>query len=288
MRKKTIILLLAILIPISFLYSQTAQELYKQGISHLLKVKRINSPGDLDNANVKEAFKIFNQIAENHPGTKWAEMGLNQIAWTYYKAKSYANAETEFSKLIANYPESVSADDWQFMLGKIRYDNKNYALAIIQFEKIIIIFSSLFESIKKNKVSEAQLMIPKCKLEQGNYSPAISDFQDFISDNPNGRLVKEALIGIGSCYYRQGNDYYEDSDFSSAQASLDNAINIYENNKRKYILVNDVFPNVYFLKAEILIQQGDKEKAKTILEELIRDFGMSPISDQAKTKLEEL
>jgi len=286
--KKLILLIIILFITSNLAYAQDAQNLYKQGMSYLLKAKNISKQEDLNKQEVKEAIKIFRQITTSYPGTKWAEISQNQIAWIYYKGKLYSDAVLEFNDLIESYPDSDSAVDWQFTIGKINYDDKNYALAIIQFEKVINIFSPLPASIKKNKVTEAQLMIPKCRLEQGNYSQAINGFQSFISDNPKSYLTKEALTGISECYYRQANDYYENNDLINAIVNLDNAIKFYKENKEKYILVNDVFPNVYLFKAEILIQQGAKEKAKTILEELIKEFGMSPVSEQAKTKLKEL
>ena len=267
MRKKTIILLLAILIPISFLYSQTAQELYKQGISHLLKVKRINSPGDLDNANVKEAFKIFNQIAENHPGTKWAEMSRNQIAWTYYKAKDYEKAETEFLNLIANYPGSASVDDRQFNLARISFDRKNYETAKKKFRDVIDIYSSKQKKILKNRIPESYLMLAQCDLEQDKYGEAINGFNNFIDTYPDNSLVSKALAGIAAAEYEQGYNNYQQGNYSIALEYFDKAIDIYKINRSKHILSDEIFPGAYFMKAETKVKLGNTEEAIKILEE---------------------
>ena len=174
------------------------------------------------------------------------------------------------------------------MVGKIHYDDKNYAMAFIQFEKVINIYSGLSETIQKNKIPEAQMMISKCKMMQGNYQQAIDGFNTFISDNPKNNLVSTALIGIGTAHWMQGDTAYQGGNYSTSLTHLNNAIAIYTDNKTKYILLNDVFPDAYYLKAEIYIKQGDNEQAKTILEELIQEFRMSPIVEQARQKLEEL
>ena len=243
---------------------------------------------DLSHPDVKEALRIFNQIAQSHPQTKWAEMGLNQIAWTYYKGKAYQRSQTEFSNLIINYPDSVQADDWQFMRGKINYDAAKYDIAIKEFQKVIDTYTSKSRTIQRNKVPEAYIMLARCKLKQKRYQESINDFQEFILDFPQDNLVAEALIGTAEANYEQGNSQYKQGIYSKALNYLDKAIKICTDNKSKHILLNEVFPNAYFMKADIYIKQNNKEEAKSILEELIEEFRMSPRSEEASKILEEL
>ena len=288
MYKKTIILLLAILIPISFLYSQTAQELYKQGISYLLKAKNISTQEDLNNSDIQKAIKIFRQVMKDYPQTRWAEMSQNQIAWTYYKGKAYAEAETEFLNLIESYPGSASVDDWQFNLGKINFSQKNYEDAKKKFQDVIDIYSSKQKKILKNRIPESYLMLAQCDLAQDKYGEAINGFNNFKDTFPDDSLVSKALAGMVATEYEQGYNNYQQENYNIALEYFNKAIDVYKINKSKYILSDEIFPGAYFMKAETKVKLGYKEEAIKILEELIKEFRRSPKTKEAKERIEEL
>ena len=294
MRKKTILLLLAMLIPISFLYSQTAQELYKQGISHLLKVKNINSLEDLNHPDVKEALKIFKEIIQGYSETKWAELSRKHTAYTYYRGKDYNNAGTAFFALVEAYPDNDSVSDWKYILAKIDYESERYNDAEQKFRDLI---EGQAESsrtltaakpVNKNKLAGARLMIGRCKLQQKEYEEAVEEFNNLISNYPKNPYTGDALAGIARAYFEQGNDMFNESKYDEALEYFNKVTKLYNENKRKYSLLHKVFSDAYFLKAEGYIKLGDKEKAKKIFEEITKEFLGKYKYKEAKKRLEEL
>ena len=215
-------------------------------------------------------------------------MSENQIAWTYYKGKVYEKSQTKFSNLIVGYPESVSADDWQFMLGKISYDSGEYNEAINKFQELIEEYSSKEKRIYKNKVPEAELMIGNCEFKQKNYSEAINIYQKFVIEHEKNNLVSESWTGMAKVYFQQGMDQFQQKKYNEAINYFNEGIRIYKENRMKHIMLNEVFPSSYSMKAESYVKLGNKEEAIKVLEELIEEFRASPKSEEAEKRIEEL
>jgi len=286
--KKLIQLIIILFITSNLVYAQDAQNLYKQGMSYLLKAKNISKQEDLNKQEVKEAIKIFRQITTNYPGTKWAEISQNQIAWIYYKGKAYQKSQTEFSNLIVNYPASMQADDWQFMIAQIKYNLLKYSESKTECEKLINKYSSKQNTLLINRLPGSYFLIAQSKLKQKKYNDAKASFNEFLSKYPDHALASQAIVGIAESEYRQGYESYNSGNHSQALEFFNKAISIYNNKKTKYILSSDIFPDSYYMKAEINLKLGNKEEAKSLLEYIVSEFIPSPIAIKARQKLEEL
>jgi len=276
------------------LHGETVDEMYKQAMKHLFKVKIITNVQNLSHPDIKEALMLFNQIMQEHPKTKWAKRSCQHIAITHYKAKNYKKAEEIFNKLIADYPDSGSVIDWQIVLAKIAFDKKEYNQAKKKLQEIIEpIEENKNLSIHQNKVPaitihSSRIMIAECSLNAGQFQEAIDAFQQFIIDYPESLIIAEAFTGMAKAYYIQGNKSYEAKDYNKALTFYNETIKIYEGKREEYILTEELFQDVYLMKAEALIEMGKKEEAKKPLEYLKNTYGFLPVGIKAKKRLEEL
>jgi len=296
MNKRISILLIIILAgSASMLHGEEAAELYKEGVSYLLKKKYISSLSDLQDPDIANALKIFEKIAADYPGSKWAIKSREHAGYTYYKGRSYKNAKGHFSSLLSESKGNQSAGNWKFMLAEIDYKQKDYSKAKKKFEELAngqaekILSSSVERSHEEERRIQASIiMIAECLLMEEDYQGAIDKYRELIEKYPESPFVARAMIGIAKAQYSRAYKYYADKDYNQALEYLNGIMVEYDKNKTKYMLLDDVYSDALFVKAEILLEQGSQEEVIKILERIVEEFRISSKVKEAKKKLEEL
>lgn len=103
-----------------------------------------------------------------------------------------------------------------------------------------------------------------------NYREAIAAFEEFIRINPSNEYAGNARYWIGECYYTQ-------KDYPLALVSFQNVIDKYPNGNK----VADAMLKVAFSH----ISMNEPDKAKLVLESLVRKFPKSPAAAKARERL---
>jgi len=296
MNKRSIVVItIALIVSSSLLHGADAEEMYKQAANHLIKEKNINSPADLKKPDVIKALEIFSEIIRAWPETKWAELSRKHMAYTYWRAKDYNNAQTVFSEMVEIYSNYDSVSDWKYILGKIDYELRKYNDAEEKFKNLIddeqVGLKRAMASgkpINKNKIARAKLMLGKGKLHQKQYKEAEEEFYSIVSDYSESPYAGDAIAEISRAYYKQGYALANEEKYSQAIEYFNKAIELYNNEKRQHSLLHKIFPETYFIKAETYIKLGDKEKAKELYEEITKEFYGKYKYKEAKDRLIEL
>ena len=100
------------------------------------------------------------------------------LAIEFYVNKEYKKSLEAFKVLVALNNKDNLADNSQFWIGQIYYTQKNYELAISEYQKVSILGD-------KNKAPDADYKIALCHVNLNQIDEAINQFQNIISKYPN-------------------------------------------------------------------------------------------------------
>ena len=99
---------------------------------------------------------------------------------------TYVLAESRLLTFLIQFPEHELADNAQYLLGKISYDQQKYELAINEFDKLLKRYS------KSPQIPSALLMKGLAQIEIGNNKSASSSLKTLINSYPKSEEAKEA------------------------------------------------------------------------------------------------
>lgn len=116
-------------------------------------------------------------------------------AMSYLEKKRYLRAQEEFSSVAIRGLHTDLGDDAQFYLGESYFLNKEYVLAIAEYDRLIrrMGFS---EFVQKARWRICQCYVeqsPKYFYEQSSTERALNKLQEFLDDYPNSDYHEEAL-----------------------------------------------------------------------------------------------
>ncbi len=157
---------------------------------------------EYDKEHYLKAVEGFQRIIFNFPGATIVDTAQYFLAMSYLGNKEYELAAVEFKRLIANYPRSEYSDRAQYLAGVCYYKNtpSNYAL------------------------------------DQEDLKKAIQVLEDFILENPDSPLVKDARANIlegmtklARKEYENGLLYFKMYDYRAAKIYFQYVIDNYTN-----------------------------------------------------------
>ncbi len=127
-----------------------------------------------DNGKYLHSIELFQAIVYNYPGESLIDTAQYYLALSYYGNKDYGLATIEFNRLLINYPASVYATQAQLMKA-VAY----------------------FEGIPENY-----------GLDQSELPQAIQQFEDFLIDHPEADATEEAKAYLNTARTRLAQKYY--------------------------------------------------------------------------------
>ncbi|MCX6181923.1 MAG: tetratricopeptide repeat protein [Bacteroidetes bacterium] len=116
------------------------------------------------------------------------DYALFNEAIAYGLLKKPTDKADALATLIYKYPQSIYADDAEFMLGDTYFKENQYAKAIEYFQKAITDHPGNSELVQKSYVK-----IGLVQRNQGNGNEALENFEKAIKANPSSSEVKNAL-----------------------------------------------------------------------------------------------
>ncbi|MFH2036510.1 MAG: outer membrane protein assembly factor BamD [Candidatus Zixiibacteriota bacterium] len=148
------------------------------------------------------------------------------IAKKQYDKKRYYSAIEDFQKVIFSYPGATIVDTAQYYLALSYLGNQEYEVAAVEFRRL----SNNYPL--SNFVDEADYMAGVClvksspkhyALDQENLKSGIRVLEDFIIDNPDSPLAKDARqminesnLKLARKEYENGLLYYKIYDLNAA------------------------------------------------------------------------
>lgn len=169
----------------------------------------------------KKAIEKALKVAENYPNSKYYDDAIYILGVSYYYTQQYGKAERRFREILANYPESGSAQDANLYLAKTK-------LALGTLDDAMTIFSQVFESdLSKEFKTESAMELGTYYYDEKRHADARRYFmavRDSLGDEVTAR---EAQAYIADGYF----DLFQFQDALSGYLQL---LGMEPDNNQKY------------------------------------------------------
>ncbi|HJM12525.1 MAG TPA: outer membrane protein assembly factor BamD [Candidatus Marinimicrobia bacterium] len=187
-------------------------------------------------------------------------------AMNHLEKKRYLRAQEEFNNVAIRGLHTDLGDDAQFYLGESYYLNKEYILAIAEYDRLIrrMGFSEFVQQARWRICQSYVEQSPKYFHEQSSTDRALSKLQEFLDDYPTSEFNEEALETIADMRNKLATKLYESGRLYIKMEEYESAIITFEDLLAKYYdteFVEDA--HFQIVKCHSLL--GDSEKAADYL-----------------------
>jgi len=176
---------------------------YLNAKTHLLKIQSITldpfwlvkTEEELGNINLNHLL-MYNESSKNYinlvkvrPKLREYDTYQFNLALSFYKAKEYKNAITEFNKLknMLNHSYYIDAI---YYLGKINFDQQKWSKAIKFFTMYIS------KETNKDSIFNAKYLIANSYESMEMLNEAYKTYYSILRDHPNTEVVRKRLSSI--------------------------------------------------------------------------------------------
>ena len=207
---------------------------------------------------------ISNPFDDNIPYKTRFDDGL-----AFFEEKKYVKASQQFNIIVDRASHTDLGDDALFFLAESYFLNKDYDLALVEFEKLVsrMGFSPYIEKSRWRICETLMLLSPNFYHDQESSKKAIAQIQDFLDDFPNSEYSKDADKLINELRTRLAEKNMETGKLYVKLKAYDSAIVSYK------IVVNEFYDTKFFNDANM---------------EIIRCLALQKKSDEAKQYLTDL
>ena len=207
---------------------------------------------------------ISNPFDDNIPYKTRFDDGL-----AFFEEEKYVKASQQFNIIVDRASHTDLGDDALFFLAESYFLNKDYDLALVEFEKLVsrMGFSPYIEKSRWRICETLMLLSPNFYHDQESSKKAIAQIQDFLDDFPNSEYSKDADKLINELRTRLAEKNMETGKLYVKLKAYDSAIVSYK------IVVNEFYDTKFFNDANM---------------EIIRCLALQKKSDEAKQYLTEL
>jgi tetratricopeptide (TPR) repeat protein len=181
-----------------------------------------------------EKISMMLDIINNHRGSVFIVPAIYEVAETYRITEDNTNAKRYYNQLLVDYPTHARAVDAIFQLGSIAFTMEEFAQAETHFLRIVnehpnsSRYQESLESLKRvytsmgkpekyetllnslglqlSQSEQDELLFDPAILayEKGNYTEAITLFENYLTKVSNPSKDLEALYCLGTSYLKTG------------------------------------------------------------------------------------
>lgn len=185
-----------------------AEEAYNDGLARSAK-------GDYEGA-----YKAFDTINRQHPGTSWAQKSLIMQTFVAYEGARYDDSASSAQRYIALYPNSSDAAYAQYLLAMSYYkqvpdvtrDQTTTQRAVTAFDTLIqnyprseYVADAKFKvQVVRDQLAGHEMEVGRFYLGKRNYTAAINRFRSVVANYQTTREVEEALMRLTEAYAAMG------------------------------------------------------------------------------------
>lgn len=156
------------------------------------KVSEVHYQSGLVNISLgrfKEAIDNFEKVTGEKIDPDTREKAIYRIGECWFNLGNITLAGDNFNKVIKLFPKGKARFDALFQLGELAYLQNSYADALTAFEAI---------SVSGNELApQATFRAAEVLMKAARHQEAITRFQQYIDQNPQGKLKEDALFKIG-------------------------------------------------------------------------------------------
>ena len=211
----------------------------------------------------------------------------------FFEEESYDKASQQFNIIVDRASHTDLGDDALFFLAESYFLNKDYDLALVEFEKLVsrMGFSPYIEKSRWRLCETLMLLSPNFYHDQESSKKAISQIQEFLDDFPNSEYSKDADKLINELRTRLAEKNMETGKLYVKLKAYDSAIVSYK------IVVNEFYDTKFFNDANMeiirclaLLKKGDEAKQylfdleinnKSVVTDSFKEQALSVIKDNS-------
>jgi outer membrane protein assembly factor BamD len=211
----------------------------------------------------------------------------------FFEEENYVKASQQFNIIVDRASHTDLGDDALFFLAESYFLNKDYDLALIEFEKLVsrMGFSPYIEKSRWRICETLMLLSPNFYHDQESSKKAISQIQEFLDDFPNSEYSKDADKLINELRTRLAEKNMETGKLYVKLKAYDSAIVSYK------IVVNEFYDTKFFNDANMeiirclsLLNKSDEAKQflmnletneKSIVTDSFKEQALSVIKDNS-------
>ncbi|MEE9572437.1 MAG: outer membrane protein assembly factor BamD [Candidatus Neomarinimicrobiota bacterium] len=187
-------------------------------------------------ATILISFGIFVNCAGNKPVDKLSLEERYKRGQDFLENKKYYNAQQEFQIIVFSGSHTEWGDDAQFYLAESYFKNKEYILAISEYERLTrkMKYSPFVEKCRW-RICEAYVAeSPKYYHDPSNTHKALQKLQEFIDEYPDSEFSDEASKTIKKLRNKLGEKMLETAILYQKLHAYDSAIVAFEDLLRQY------------------------------------------------------
>jgi len=200
----------------------------------------------------------------NYPNSQYAPNAIYLIGWIKFNQKQYVDAINNYSYLIDAYPQSSLVPRAYYAIGDAYYNQGNFYQAIAYYKKVVELFPS------NTLAPEALKSMQYCYTALGKEDEAIAIAEQYIQSNPNSPYIEEFAFKKGEMFYT-GKKYQD-------------AITEYE----KFIADHpgsDKDPEALYWMGKSYQNLNEKDKAIKVFSDLFKKYPKSEFAAQGLIEL---
>jgi len=212
------------------------------------------------------AIRKLNELQTMFPNSKYADDSQYLIGWIHFQQAEYPQAISNYEKVFTKYTNSPIRPIALYSIGDSYFNLENY-------DSSIVFYKQLIENYPNTQfVHDAVNGIQYCFMAQDKPNAAIDVIDNFIGDNPDSKYGDKILFKKGDIYFSQGN-------YELAKDSYQEFISTYS----KSNLITDA--NYWIGKCNLLLNEKDAalENFISVTElNLKSEFGISAVIEICK------
>jgi outer membrane protein assembly factor BamD len=169
--------------------------------------------------SLDKAVEIYQQVIDNAPYGKFADIAQYRLGLAYEKGKDYINASVAFKRVIENYPNSDLVDDAKYRLAVVSlkdfertdYNAEGIDRAREEFESFLRSYPDTEMRSEAQKIitelddkkAENEFRIAQFYEKQKKFKSAAIYYQSIVDDYPGSNWSVKALEKL-QLYKKQG------------------------------------------------------------------------------------
>jgi TolA-binding protein len=147
-----------------------------------------------------KAIKVLDELQLKFPASKYADDSQYLIGWINFQNSDFEEAVNGYTKLISNYPNSVLVPIAYYSIGDSYFNTGEYQKSIDSYKLVITQFPN------SSYVYDAVNGIQYCYIVQDKQDLAINYLNEFIVNNEDSPFLDKVQFKKGEIYYSSG-DY---------------------------------------------------------------------------------
>ncbi len=168
-----------------------------------------------------KAIEVLNKIQNSFPASNYADDSQYLIGWIYFQQNEFDEAIDNYKKLFEIYPQSPLLPITYYSIGDSYFNKGEYDLAIQSYKQLISIFPN------SSFVYDAVNGIQYCYIIQDESEEAIKYLENFINSH-------QRLNFIDKLQFKKAEIYYSDGNYQAALREYSKLIDKYPESKLVY------------------------------------------------------